>query len=358
MNQLVPITFTPGLQIYKYQLISKIGQGSFGEVWLANDAALQREFAIKLLKPGFTVDERLREGRIGNLVEHNNLVRVHQADVVNHQSADIVILAMDYHASGSVEKLANPAGYLPLPLVLQIARDILQGLDHLHAQSLFHNDIKPGNILVGDQQQAMLTDYGITGISSNGAPATAPNTYRLHGAPEVRATGNVGVSSDIFQVGMTLARLLLGLTHLRSILNSVGPVNYESQIDTGCLLQAADFPRHIPATLRRIILKAIHPNPSQRYASSLEMRRAVEKLSFPGFWTVDATGSELGEDSAHQYRYSTVPTHAGKFDVTCERLRKASGKSQRVSKFCGKSLTRSEADKLLNSFKKFVVVGK
>lgn len=358
MNQLVPITFTPGLQIYKYQLISKIGQGSFGEVWLANEAALQRQFAIKLLKPDITVDERLREGRIGNLVEHNNLVRVHQADVVNHQSADIVILAMDYHASGSVERLANPAGYLPLPLVLQTARDILQGLDHLHAQSLFHNDIKPGNILVGDQQQAMLTDYGITGISSNGAPATAPNTYRLHGAPEVRATGNVGVSSDIFQVGMTLARLLLGLTHLRSILNTVGPVNYESQIDTGCLLQSADFPCHIPAPLRRIILKAVHPDPSQRYASSLEMRRAIEKLSYPGFWTVDATGRELGEDSTHQYRYSTVPTNAGKFEITCERLRKTSGKSQRVTKFCAKALTRSEADKLLNNFKKFVVLGK
>ena len=138
MTQLVPIAFTPGMQLYKYQLISKIGEGSFGEVWLAHEAALQRDFAIKILKPRYTVDHRLREARIGNLLSHNNLVHVHQADVLPHQGADVVILAMDYQPNGSVETLANPAGFLPLPGVLQIARDILQGLDHLHARSFFH----------------------------------------------------------------------------------------------------------------------------------------------------------------------------------------------------------------------------
>ena len=358
MTQLVPIAFTPGMQLYKYQLISKIGEGSFGEVWLAHEAALQRDFAIKILKPRYTVDHRLREARIGNLLSHNNLVHVHQADVLPHQGADVVILAMDYQPNGSVETLANPAGFLPLPGVLQIARDILQGLDHLHARSFFHNDIKPGNILIGEKQQAMLSDYGITGVSTNGAPVAAPDAYLLHRAPETRATGNVGVSSDIFQVGVTLARLLLGLNHLRAIWASVGRADYEDEIDAGRLLTVKDFPSHIPASVRRVVLKAVHPDPNQRYTSSLEMRRAIEKLNFPGHWSVDATGNEFGRDRSYEYAYEVTPATSGNFDVTCFRRGIASGKTQRITKFCRKALTSKQADKAVSDFKCFVVTGR
>lgn len=148
MNQLVSATLTPGMTLYKYQLSSKIGAGSFGEVWLAHDLAVRREYAVKILQPGVSVDERLREAQIGNRLEHNNLVYIHQADVVPVSEEHAVILAMDYLPDGSVENLANPAGYLPLPTVLRIARDILQGLEYLHARSFYHNDIKPGNILL------------------------------------------------------------------------------------------------------------------------------------------------------------------------------------------------------------------
>ena len=82
MNQLVLVTLTPGMTLYKYRLVSKIVAGSFGEVWLAHDLAVQREYAVKILQPGVSVDERLREAQIGNRLEHNNLVYVHQADVV------------------------------------------------------------------------------------------------------------------------------------------------------------------------------------------------------------------------------------------------------------------------------------
>ena len=85
MGRVVPITLSTGMRLYKYQLKRLIGQGSFGEVWLARDLTLQREFAVKVLKPGFSVDERLREAQIGNQLTHTNLVHVHQADVVPPQ---------------------------------------------------------------------------------------------------------------------------------------------------------------------------------------------------------------------------------------------------------------------------------
>lgn len=358
MSQLVPVTLSAGMQLYKYQLISKIGQGSFGEVWLAHDLALQRQFAVKILKPGISIDERLREAQIGNRLEHNNLVYVHQADVVPVAGEHAVILAMDYHSNGSVETLANPAGYLPLPDVLRIARDILQGLEYLHARSFFHNDIKPGNILRGPQQQAMLSDYGITGISSNGAPVAAPNAYFLHRAPEVAATGNIGVSSDIFQVGMTLGRLSIDLNHLRAVRASIGSAQYEKDVAAGKLLTQNDFPSHIPAAVRRVILRAVHPDPVQRFASALEMRRALERLGYPGHWTVDASGNEVGQCGAYEYSHSLVPVGAGRFDVVCTRRNVASGKSQRITQFCKKGLAQKQAEKAVADFKNFVVTGR
>lgn len=358
MNRLVPVTLTPGINLYKYHLVSRIGRGSFGEVWLAHDLAVQRKYAVKILQPGVSVDERLREAQIGNRLEHNNLVYVHQADVVPVAGDHAVILAMDYQRNGSVETLANPAGYLPLPEVLRIARDILQGLEYLHARSFYHNDIKPGNILLGPQQQAMLSDYGITGVSSNGAPVAAPNAYVLHRAPEVLATGNIGVSSDIFQVGMTLARLLIHLDHLRSVRASIGSAQYEQDIASGKLLQAKDFGCHIPAAVRRVILKAVHPDPAKRYTSALEMRRALEKLDYPGYWTVDAAGNEVGKRGAYEFSHSVSPVGGVKYDVTCCKKNMDSGNIQRVTQYCKRSLTQKAAEKIVTEFKKFVVKGK
>ena len=358
MTQLVPVTFTPGMQLYRYQLISRIGQGSFGEVWLAHDLALQRQYAVKILKPGVSVDERLQEAQIGNRLDHNNLVYVHQADVVSVPGGHAVILAMDYQPNGSIGTLANPAGYLPLPDVLRIARDILQGLEYLHARSFFHNDIKPGNILWGPQQQAMLTDYGITGVSANGGPVAAPNSYFLHRAPEVVVTGTIGVSSDIFQVGMTLARLLIGLNHLSAVRASIGSSQDEQDIAAGKLLMPKDFPSHIPAAVRRVILKAVHPNPAQRFSSALEMRRALEKLDYPGHWTVDAAGNEVGKCGAYEYSHMVAPVAGGKYDVTCTKLNVASGNSQRIVQFCKRGIAIKQAEKVISDFKQFVVIGK
>jgi serine/threonine protein kinase len=161
MSATVPIaTLLPGLQVYKYKLQRRIGFGGFGEVWLANDNAVGHDYAIKILKPGMPVHERLREAHIGHSLMHSNLVRVHQADVVSLGGHDLVIIAMDYLPDGAITKLANPSGFLPLPEAIRIGTDIMRGLEYLHGQNFFHNDVKPENVLIGPQAQGMLTDYG------------------------------------------------------------------------------------------------------------------------------------------------------------------------------------------------------
>lgn len=358
MTYLTPIIFTSGMIIYKYQIISKIGAGSFGEVWLAYDLAIKKKYAIKILRPGVSMDQRLREAQIGNRLEHPNLVHVYQADVVNLRNGSNVILAMDYQEKGSIKVLANRANYLPLPTVLSIARDILQGLEYLHAQKFYHNDIKPGNILLGTHGQAMLSDYGITGISTNGGPVIAQHSYIYHSAPEVVSTGNIGVSSDIFQVGMTLARLLIGLDFYEVTRSRIGEIQFEKDITAGTLLKSTDFECHIPSAVQRIILKAVNPDPAQRYHSAIDMRRVLEKLNYPGYWTVNDDRKEVGNCKNYEFSYLITPISSKKFDVTCSKRNIISGITQRVTRFCKSDLNEKQKRKVISDFKKYVVIGK
>ena len=151
----------------KYSLIRPIGRGSFGTVWLARDQAVNHEFAIKILNAGVGIDQSLQEAQIGHAFTHNNLVRVHQADVAADGK---VVIAMDYFPDGAITTLANPGNFLPLPSAFKATIGMLQGLEHLHLHNFFHNDIKPQNILSGPQDQAKLADYGIVGILQTANP--------------------------------------------------------------------------------------------------------------------------------------------------------------------------------------------
>jgi serine/threonine protein kinase len=339
----------------KYTPVNRIGGGSFGEVWLANDNAVGHTFAIKLLRPGVGVVDQLREAKIGHAFNHNNLVRVHQADVLTDGR---VVIAMDYLADGSITTLANSENFLPLPFALRAIIDVLQGLEHLHASNFFHNDIKPENILRGPLGQAKLGDYGIVGVSPDGRPVPAPAQYIFHAAPETVAGNGIEARTDVFQTGLTLFRLLVGLGELRSRLASLGKPTYDAALAAGTLVRDQDFPPFIPRAVVRAVKKAIHPSPAERFQSALEMRRALERLSFPGYWTVDATGQLVGEDVRHTYRFDYVTAAGTNASVTAFKTNKASGRETRIGAYTKRNLTKGTAEKLVSAFVKAVVEGR
>jgi eukaryotic-like serine/threonine-protein kinase len=356
MTNLPALAYNPGSQLYKYNLVNRIGQGQFGQVWLANDLALQWQYAVKILNPGVSVDQRLREAQIGHRLNHNNLVRVHQADVITYGADHIVIVAMDYLPNGSIVRGVNPQNFLPLPDVLRTAKDILRGLDYLHANSFYHNDIKPENILLGATGQAMLADYGIMGVSLNGQPTAAPSAYRLHMAPEVFTTNQISAQTDIFQAGLTLYRLATGLSVLRVKQTKLGWNDYHAAVNTGSLLSQADFPAFVPPALRRVILRAIAPDPASRFQTALEMRREVEKLSYPGYWSVDANGQLIGISGYYEFRFEKKPT-GPRFSVTSFKKNTRSNHETRIYKFTARDLTSKQADALIDKLLKHVVSG-
>ena len=349
--------FLPGTQLYKYKLNHRIGGGSFGEVWLAEDQAIGHTYAIKILKPGTPIHQRLREAHIGHVLDHNNVVRVHQADVTRVGQHDLVIIAMDYMPSGPITRLANPSLYLPFPEVIRLGKDILRGLEYLHGHDFFHNDVKPENVLIGPQDQGMLTDYGIVGITHNGAPVSPPTFYKIHAAPEVIANNAITAQTDIFQTGLTLFRLLVGLDTLRQKFTAIGERAYYAAMARAELISGADFPAYVPARLRRIVLKAIHPDMGKRYSSCLEMRRELERLNYSGYWTVEANGEFVGHNGPYCYRFEQRRRGGNRYDVEAFRRSQATGHETRIRQYCRKDVTNAIAKKKIAKFVKGVVEG-
>jgi eukaryotic-like serine/threonine-protein kinase len=355
----LPVSLSPGEQVYKYTLQKQLGDGSFGEVWLARDQGVNSDFAVKFLDASKVAPGKLlKEAEVGYRTNHGNLVTVHYADVIDYDGTPLVAVVMDYFPNGSVLNQVCAGNFVPIQIATAQTIGILRGLEFLHEQGTLHNDIKPQNILVGPNGEGVLTDYGIAERTNGAATAKPAAAYRLHKAPEVIQKKQIGVRTDIYQVGMTLFRLVNGLGTVRDKLALLGPTEFEQLVQRGKLITAADYQLFVPNTLRRIIAKAISKDPADRYQSALEMRRALERLSLRGVWKIDGTGDFAGEDQACTYRVVLESMRGGKFRFTAFRTRKKSGAESRVGKYCATGLTNQAALKSQQKFMCAVVEGK
>ena len=346
--------FATNCQVYKYTLKQRLGAGFFGEVWLAYDNAISKDVAVKIIKAdGPITVEEFKEARIGNRFDHDNLVKVHYADVVDVGGRNFIVIAMDYLCEGSIVMHLNSRGFLPLPKALLVMRNVLFGIDHLHHLGFFHNDIKPSNILMGTAGQAVLSDYG---ISRRADDITNVQSYKLHCAPEILAGGNVSVCTDIYQCGLTAFRLFCGVGLLDAKWCKEGEGKYNQEIKLGKLVSKNDFPEFVPTRIRRIILKAISPNPRDRYQSAIDMRRDFEKLYYKGYWSSDEHNNLIGFQGKNVYSFDEIPIGKGLVNF-CARVTYPSGQVNRITQFCKRNLARNELAKVRRKYIQWVIDG-
>lgn len=351
------MTFVPGQILYKYKLIRLLGRGSFGEVWFANDDAIDKKVALKILPIQFEdIIKSLEEARIGNKFSHKNLLEIYYADVVKIDNVSTILIAQDYKEKGTVESLLNSHNFLPLPILLQILKDILLGLEYLHNGNVIHNDIKPSNILINKNGDAVLADYGISGIiSSAGNPIIAKNSYIIHQAPETIECNKINFSSDIYQVGCTAYRLANGIGELKNDFNS-NTNDFASKKRRG-ELPSKKYRCFVPKQLKTIINKSIAVDPHKRYSSALDMRRALEKINFCGYWTSNPSNLNelIGIGMKYFYKYIIISKSNNLFDFKALKMNKKSTRETQVSSFCKKNLTIKEKDKLTKEYFEWVI---
>jgi len=345
------------MQLYKYRLHQKIGGGRFGEVWLAHDITLDREVAVKVqVLSKSAIGDVLQEAQIGNCLNHGNLVKVHTADLAKLGEERLFLIVMDIYPNGSITEKVNEMGFIALHDAIRYLTDILKGLEYLHDNGLYHGDIKPSNILISQRDEAVLTDYGISCYAADFVPVRPKMFYIPHVAPEIIRNEQISVQTDIYQVGMTAFRLLNGEDKIKTIFERKGVEGYRDLVLQGKVIQSGDYLPFIPRSLKRILSKAIHVDPSRRYQTALEMRRALEKLNYPGYWTCDSEGNFLGYNGKNTFSFSSELRKRDRYNFTATKKGK-SGRVIRMTRYSKKNASLKEMKNLKQKFMLFVVTG-
>jgi hypothetical protein len=201
----------------RYRLGEQIGVGAMGIVWRARDERLRRTVAVKqlLLQPGLdeqqAADARaraMREARIAARLQHQNVVIVY--DVVEDGGAPWLI--MEYVPSRSLAMVMREAGRLTPYQVADIGAQAAAGLAAAHAVGVIHRDVKPGNVLIGDDGTVKITDFGISRAVDD-AVLTATGLITgtpAYLAPELAKGSEPAASSDVFALGSTLYAAVQG----------------------------------------------------------------------------------------------------------------------------------------------------
>lgn len=348
-------TLKIGHELYKYKLIERIGKGNFGQVWIANDLTLDKNVAVKILDTTLEpIVKHLQEAKFGNFVEHPNVVHVHYADVVQHEGGNLVIIAMDLHLKGSVLKELNSANYINIIRATKIIVDILKGLEYLHECGIYHNDIKPSNILISKNGNALLTDYGISTSSNDLTPVQSPNSYRLHAAPETIQSNNISVLTDIYQSGLTFFRLINGIGCISDLRAKLGDDFNDSKIE-GRILDKNSFLPFVPMSIKKVVLKAINHDPNLRYQTALEMRKDLEKIALFGYWTIDDLGIEVGHFNNYTYMIEQIKKN-GQLEFVPYKV-SFSGRKTKIQKRAEICKTAKKFEQVKGKFMQDIVLG-
>jgi serine/threonine-protein kinase len=289
-----------GQTLGKYRILSPLGSGGFGTVYLARDTWLDKQVAIKVPhRQGLDFSELLREPRLLASVNHPNIVAITTAD----KQDDVFFIVMEYVAGETLESVLEREGALDLPRALDYTVQIGNAVDHAHKQGVIHRDLRPANVLVSENGMLKVADFGTSRFLEIAAHGTTVIGSPAFMAPE-QFQGKAVFASDLYSVGITMYQMLTG-----ELPYEPPPPSGLHKLLTGELVSP---PRTrnpaIPRRLNDIVMKALAPQVTDRYtrASDLLDDLLAAKsviLGTPG----PRAMADLGLDEAHRQARPTVP---------------------------------------------------
>lgn len=266
--------------IDKFQIINHVGNGFFGHVFLCYDPFLQKEIAVKVIKvpdPDKFVNA-VKEGQTLDLCRHKHIVDVKDVRATLYNAEPVVIIVMEFLSKGSIQKHIEKR-FISVKETCKIIQQSLLGLEQAHNNNILHRDVKPGNIMFGDNGEAKLSDFGLA-INYHSDPSDVLG-YRPHQPLEVIEGNPMDKLSDIYATGITFYRLLNNTNKL--------PFSFKTKEEWLKAVKKDQFPPrqflpHIPEKILKILNKSIHKNKTTRFQNCTEFRQALEKLNFNIDW--------------------------------------------------------------------------
>lgn len=262
----------------RYQVLEVVGEGAMGSVFMGWDPSLRRPVALKTIKVAGKAhrpngaDELLSEAVTIAKLDHPNIVQVH--DVGETPGAHFI--AMEYVRGSSLREHLRAGEPLPIPLVIHVCRAVAEALSAAHDHGVLHNDIKPGNILLREDGQTKITDFGISHAMGQlgeadeilfGTPGyLAPETISGEGRDE---------RADLFALGVTAYECLIGSKPFggKSVAAILGST----------VLKDPPAPKvmrdQVPDELNDLVVELLRKDPEQRLSSAAEAAERLSKLA-------------------------------------------------------------------------------
>lgn len=254
----------------RYEIIRVIGEGGMANVYLANDTILNRKVAVKVLRGDLANDEKFvrrfqREALSASSLNHPNIVEMYD---VGEDDGNFYIV-MEYVDGKNLKQLIKRRTKLSLTEVVDIMKQLTDGIAHAHDSFIIHRDIKPQNMLILDNGLVKITDFGIA-VALNSTQLTQTNSVMgsVHYLPPEQAAGKGATfKSDIYSLGIMMYELITGKLPFRG----------ENAVEIALKQMKEPIPsirednNEIPQAVENIVLKACAKNPKNRYDTAREM---------------------------------------------------------------------------------------
>jgi tRNA A-37 threonylcarbamoyl transferase component Bud32 len=256
----------------RYRILEPIGAGGSSQVYLAQDTALGREVAIKVLDSHAAADGTLRklfvkEARALAQLSHPNIVAVFDVGEVD----GLPFIVMEYVPGASLKQRIERTGALPLGDAVRLADGIATGLSFAHSRGIIHADLKPSNILLDQDDRPKICDFGIARMPAEDSDSPQLFATALYVAPERVEGRPASVASDVYGLGLVVYEMLVGKPPFTSANASVLLRDHVVRPP----VPPSHLRQSLPKDVDAIVLKALAKDPSLRYRKASEVGDAL-----------------------------------------------------------------------------------
>jgi len=261
----------------RYEIIEELGKGGMGKVYRVEDKKIKEEVALKLIKPEIasekkTIERFSNELKMARKIAHRNVCRMY--DLGEEKGTHYI--TMEYVRGEDLKRLIKKVGQFSAGKMIFMARQICEGLAEAHRLGVVHRDLKPQNIMIDEDGNARIMDFGIArtvkgkGITGAGVMVGTPEYM----SPEQAEVKEVDQRSDIYSLGVILYEMVTGRVPFEGETALGIAMKHRSEMPPN----PSELNSQVPSDLSLVILKCLEKDKENRYQSAGEVRSELENI--------------------------------------------------------------------------------
>ncbi|WP_053057505.1 protein kinase domain-containing protein [Rubrobacter aplysinae] len=265
----------------RYGYIDSLGTGGMARVLLARDTVLDREVAIKLLHDYYAGDpefvERFRnEAQSAAALAHPNIVSIYD---LGRSEEGAYYIAMEHVAGGTLKERLEREGRLPVEEAASLGTQIADALEAAHRNGVIHRDIKPQNVLLTEEGEVRVADFGIARAASAPSVVSGSGTGLVLGtasymSPEQAAGETLGPESDLYSLGVVLYEMVTGRLPFEA--ESPAALAFKQVYEDP--VPPAEVEPSVSGGMNDIVMRLLAKSPAQRYESAAEVCEELGRI--------------------------------------------------------------------------------